>query len=474
MGGDVMFYQKGLKKFITASCVIVIFICSAHNCSKGANRSIYDRLKDYIDTIKVVNTHEHQRTPDEYEGQNYTFYTLLVNSYLNADLVSAGAPELKANVIKNSSLDDLWSAYGKYLNFSRNTSYYSHFLTGIQVLYEFDEPYFTKQGIASLSDKIAENYSNRENWHKKAVEKAGFAIMFLDQYWDNFNIDIDNRYFALVFNINSLVNSISERSKMTTKNASFLQNPYKLAEKEGYHIKTLYDYLDFADYLMKKFLEHKAVCLKNSLAYSRTLDFKDVPYKKAKGLFEKSSDTLSDMEKKMLQDFMFHWIIKKSIEAGLPIQIHTGYLAGNGNILENSQPMKLNHLILNYPKAKFVLFHGGYPWTSEFSALGKMFPNVYLDLVWLPQISREAAVRALDEMLDCVPYNKFFWGGDCHLIEESAGSLEFGKDVVAQVLAARVERGLMTEEVALDVALKIFRENAIRFFKLKERIDEEL
>lgn len=102
-----------------------------------------------------------------------------------------------------------------------------------------------------------------------------------------------------------------------------------------------------------------------------------------------------------------------------------------------------------------------------------MFPNVTLDLVWLPEISREAAVIALDEMLDTVPYNKLFWGGDCGFIEESVGSLEFGKDIVAQVLAARVERGLMTDVVARDVALKIFRQNAIDFFKLEERLDRE-
>ena len=163
---------------------------------------------------------------------------------------------------------------------------------------------------------------------------------------------------------------------------------------------------------------------------------------------------------------MFHWIIQKSIEVKLPIQIHTGYLAGNGNTLENSRPTKLNALFLRYPKATFVLFHGGYPWTGEYGALGKMFPNVYLDLVWLPQISREAAIRALDEMLDCVPYNKFFWGGDCHFIEESVGSLEFGKDVVAHVLAGRIERGLLTEDVAFEIARRIFRENAISVFKL--------
>ena len=44
-------------------------------------------------------------------------------------------------------------------------------------------------------------------------------------------------------------------------------------------------------------------------------------------------------------------------------------------------------------------------------------------------------VRALDEILDTVPHNKLFWGGDCQFIEESTGSLEFGRDVVSQVLA---------------------------------------
>jgi len=125
-----------------------------------------------------------------------------------------------------------------------------------------------------------------------------------------------------------------------------------------------------------------------------------------------------------------------------------------------------------YPKAKFSLFHGGFPWTGEFAALGKMFPNVYLDLVWLPQISREEAVSSLDVILDCVPYNKLFWGGDCGLIEESAGSLEFARDVVSEVLARRVARGLLTEDLALEIVDRIFRENAIEVFKLEKKLGE--
>jgi predicted TIM-barrel fold metal-dependent hydrolase len=217
----------------------------------------------------------------------------------------------------------------------------------------------------------------------------------------------------------------------------------------------------------------KAICLKNSQAYSRTLYYENVPVEEARALFDKPSSRLTPAEAKKIEDFMFHWIIQKAIEYDLPIQIHTGYLAGNGNVLDNGQPIKLNNLFLKYPEAKFVLFHGGFPWTDEYAALGKMFPNVYLDMVWLPQISREKAVYALDVMFDCVPYNKFFWGGDCGLIEESVGSLEFAKDVVSEVLANRIKKGLLKEDVAFEIVDRIFRENAIEVFKLKEKLGKE-
>jgi predicted TIM-barrel fold metal-dependent hydrolase len=232
------------------------------------------------------------------------------------------------------------------------------------------------------------------------------------------------------------------------------------AETDGKTIG-LDEYLASCDNLFR-IADRHAVCLKNSQAYSRTLYYEDVSYDEAKMLFVKQK--LTSAETKKIQDFMFHYIIRKAIEYDLPVQIHTGYLAGNGNMLENSNPLNLNNLFLKYRDAEFILFHGGFPWTGECAAMAKMFPNVYLDLVWLPQISRQQAISALDVMLDCVPCNKFCWGGDCHFIEESAGSLEFGKDVVSEVLANRVKRGLMTEEVAINILERIFRINAMEIF----------
>ena len=427
------------------------------------------RIRDHADGIKVIDAHEHQHWPEEYPARQFSFYHLLAASYLAADINCAGAKGFDMAVLDSLTPGDLWNKYGEALNYTRNTSYYSQFVKGMKKLYGFHDLYFTRENIAELSVNIEENYKDYKQWFDEAFNKAGYEIMFLDQYWKPFNTELDDKYFALVFHINPLISQSSRRPEKDTEPKDI----YKRASEAGYKINNLDDYLAYCDHLFINNVENKAVCIKNSQAYSRTLFYEDVPYEVARILYDKPSQQLTPAEAKKIEDFMFHWIIRKSVEYDLPVQIHTGYLAGNGNVLDNSQPIKLNNLFLKYPDAKFVLFHGGFPWTGEYAALGKMFRNVYLDLVWLSQISREEAVQSLDVMLDCVPYNKFFWGGDSHLIEESAGALEYCKDVVSEVLAKRIERGLLNEDVSLEIVDKIFRENAIEVFRLRERLGRE-
>jgi len=430
--------------------------------------AIYTKIKGHADQVKVINTHEHQHQPEEYGNYKFGFYHLIAASYLASDVSVAGANGYNWDLIDSLGLDKLWGIYGNALDYTRGTSYYGQFVKGFHKLYGFSDLYFTRDNIAKLSARIEKNYENYGEWFDESFNKSGFELMFLDQYWKPFNTDVDNKHFALVFHINPL---ISESSKKPEKGAK-LESVYKEADDSGFKVNNLDDYLDYCDNLFKKNIEKNAVCIKNSQAYSRTLYYEDVPYEEAKILFDKPSTTLTAGEAKKIEDFMFHWLIQKAIKYDLPVQIHTGYLAGNGNVLDNGEPIKLNNLFLKYPEAKFDLFHGAFPWTDEIASLGKMFPNVYINLVWLPQISREKAISALDVMFDCVPYNKFFWGGDCGLIEESVGSLEYARDVVSEVLAKRVKRNLLTEEVAFNIIDRIFRENAIEVFKLKERLDK--
>ena len=427
----------------------------------GCQESVYDRIKSYLDTIEIVDAHEHIQTPGDSTG----FYFFNTISYFPNDISSAGAPSFEDLQKEKFDADKLWNQFGEYYNYSRATNYHEQFMNSLRILYDYDKPYLVKEDIKPLYDRmIRNNYKNYKEWFDVVYDKGNFKTMLLDQYWNQFNTQIDTTYFQLVCNINTcvyLVNEAAENKKITSD-----EDLLKLMNQEVLITKCLDDYTNLIDSVLNIFKRNGAVCIKNTLAYSRPLDFEDIDYSDANKIFNKKG-ALNEQENKQLQDFIFHHIIQQSMILDLPIQIHTGYLAGNNSQLDNGQPMKLLNLFIKYPKARFILFHGGYPWTGDYVAIGKNFTNVYLDIVWLPQISKTAAIRTLNELLDAVPYNKLMWGGDVLRIEDAVGSLELGKEVVATVLSERVENGWMTEELALDIARSIFRDNATEVFCLK-------
>jgi uncharacterized protein len=427
----------------------------------GCQDNVYKHIRSYIDTFEIVDTHEHVQTP----GDSTIFEFFNTVSYFASDIYSAGAPSYNNLIKEKFNADSLWNQFGKYYNYSRATSYHEQFMKTLSILYGYNKPYLVREDVKALYDKmIYNNYRNYNKWFDEVFHKGKFKTMLLDQYWNQFNTQIDPAYYQLVYDINKSVSLVSEaaENKKITSNSDLL----KLMNKEVIITKTLDDYTNLIDSVLMVFKRNGAVCIKNCLAYDRSLYFEDIDYAEASRIFNKSA-TLDSKEKKELEDYVFHHIVQQSIKLELPIQIHTGYLAVSNSQLDNGQPMKLLNLFIKYPKAKFILFHGSYPWTGDYVAIGKNFANVYLDLVWLPQISKTAAIRTLHEMLDAVPYNKIMWGGDALRIDDTIGSLELGKEVVATVLSERVEKGWMTEEMALDIARRIFRDNASDLFHLK-------
>ena len=91
-------------------------------------------------------------------------------------------------------------------------------------------------------------------------------------------------------------------------------------------------------------------------------------------------------------------------------------------------------------------------------------------MCWLPVISPAAARRWLDEWLETVPHNKIFaFGGDYVFVEGAYAHSRIAREVVADVLAAKVESGYLSEDEGLALAPRLLRENAWDFFRLGER-----
>jgi predicted TIM-barrel fold metal-dependent hydrolase len=217
------------------------------------------------------------------------------------------------------------------------------------------------------------------------------------------------------------------------------------------------------------------VTVKSTIAYERDLHFAVTSdadasadldrLKRGAGVVTDDNRRLDRRPFRALSNYMFHYLVQLAEAHGVPVQIHTGMQAGNGNYIEHTKPSLLTNLFLRYPRVQFDVFHIGYPYSSEASVLGKMFPNVWVDYCWMHIISPSAARAALHEMLDSVPANKIFgFGGDYRYPELSYAHLVMARRNIARVLAERVEEGACSETDALDVAKWLLHDNPARMF----------
>jgi predicted TIM-barrel fold metal-dependent hydrolase len=249
-----------------------------------------------------------------------------------------------------------------------------------------------------------------------------------------------------------------------TQFASALDSPYAFAQKQGLKIANLDDYLAVLDVIFGQAVAADAVCLKSTLAYKRTLRFENVPRAKAERAFGRPRQELSAVQQAEFEDFIFWRLCELSAKHELPFQIHTGQARVQG-----SNPILLVDLIEANPKTKFVLFHGGFPWTGETGVIAMRHKNVWIDSVWLPTLSYTMAKRAYLEWLEMVPSDRIMWGADTVQAEGIYAATEFTRQCLAEALAEKVERGELREEHAARIGRQVLRDNALKLFPKLER-----
>jgi len=166
-----------------------------------------------------------------------------------------------------------------------------------------------------------------------------------------------------------------------------------------------------------------------------------------------------------LRDYVVDHTIAVATEHDLVVCVHTGYWGD----FRQLDPLHMIPLLQRHPKARFDIYHVGYPWVREALMLGKGFPNVWLNFCWTHIISQKFATDALDEAIDLVPMNKLLaFGGDYNMpVEKVYGHLVMAREDVARVLARRVDGGQMTAAQALGLARKWFVDNPMSLYRLR-------
>ncbi len=426
------------------------------------NFHTYGTLLERIQEIDIIDTHEHILRREDVLQDPLHLFRVFENSYARLDLTSAGMPPETWQAPESNAL---WRTFKMYQRHVDQTCFYRNIIRSLQDLYGLKGDRITEKNWPELSEKVQAMYQ-RQDWYAYVLrQKARFAISMLDTFWSVEAFAFDPDLFVPVLRTNPLilgrrfVSRFPKGLKPPTT-VETLANEWKIT------LDDLDAYLALVDLAIGKYKTQGAPAVKIGTAYERILFFEKVSKNEAARLYGKRPETLTPREQKRLQDFVAHYTIRQATTHGLPVQIHTGILARNANVLDNTNPQHLNNLFLLYPDTRFVLLHFSFPFVGEAFSLAKMFPNVYLDFCWVPMLSKSAATQALDQCFDLVPTNKIMWGGDAFRVEEAYAGACAAREVVASVLASRIDRGDLNIETALNIAHAVFHDNARDLFNL--------
>jgi predicted TIM-barrel fold metal-dependent hydrolase len=423
--------------------------------------ALVERLLSEIEAIPFVDSHTHVPLPSAIQEK-------LQNKRFKYDVpYLLGACTYVAQFMAGKD----WREVRKRVAVNAHHAYYRPMIFAMRDLYGLGKSEeLSDANVKKISDRM--NSSHRDpKWYGEVMRRANVRhILWMD--WNGKDLHklpvnrLKSTTFHPVWNVDW---SIYFYGKKPKKGEPFELEAY--AENFGKKPKSLDDLEAMHDASLRRFFANGGVSLKSTSSYFRPLDFNvNVPRAKAAAAFKKvvAQKPLTLAEQRDLQDYSIVRFLRKAAKRKAPFQFHTGNQQ-NWNTVEDSNPLKLNALLLSgeFKDAKFVLLHGGYPYTQQSIMLAKYFPGtVYLDLTWMSLFSPAAAKQTLSQALDMLDGAQVMFGTDTANFEEFYGTVKITRRVVADVVAEKVESGLWTEKVALEAAKRILNKNAIELYGL--------
>lgn len=420
----------------------------------------FNEIFEYVKELEIIDTHEHLPHREELRNSVSDVLEEYLGHYFIRDLVSAGLTQKELEDIHRGdiSVKDKWKIVEPYWEIARYTGYGRSLDISAQELYGIDRIDGTT--VEELDKKFRQSFGEK-HFNKVLKEKSNIKISLLDH---PLAFESDYTYYRPVMHIDHLI---------------FLKTAFdiKLIENETNTTITSFNaYIQACDKIIYSYLEKGIIAYKCGLAYMRPLKFDRFSAYEAEKEFNKifSSDYYIYKSNeiyspgKSFQDYMMHHILDILNENNAILQLHTGIQEGNGNIIYNSNPEQLSNLFMEYPNVTFDVFHIGFPYQNVLSAIGKMFPNVFIDMCWAHIISPPTCIRILGEWLETMPYNKISaFGGDYCFIDGVYGHQYLARENVSKVLAQKVEENLFDIKTAKKIAKDLFYNNPVNIFKLK-------
>jgi hypothetical protein len=408
---------------------------------------IYERLLKQIDQIPIYDNHSHATFPDDSDMDAMAAppdeSTILRLSDTNPEFVAA------AKSLFGYPYDDFMPEHAKWLiekkksaEAAGGTAYWDGILDKLKI-------------ETCLANRVAlAPYLNPKRFH---------WVFFVDSFlfpFDNHEQAAENGDMAVYV---PLQEKMFQRY-MKQEGVSSL--PADLAGYEAFVRQTLADN-------QKK----GGVAIKFEVAYFRSLYFSDPPREKAEAIYTKfhAGGVPSAEEYRTFQDYVFRVLIDQAGKLDLPVHFHSAVGIGDYFSLRNGHPLNLENVVRDprYSKVRFVLIHGGYPYTLDMIWMTAA-KNVYTDSSLMGYYVYPSELKnILKQWISLFP-EKIMFGSDAFPFNDAVGAEETfwlasrsARTAVAAALAELVSEGAFKEEKALELAHMYLHDNAAKLYGAK-------
>jgi len=415
-------------------------------------------IREFVMAEPLFDNHEHQNGFSALERRRDELTYREFVGYLGSDLATAlgvGPGAAGIDPSKDEGFFALWP-YVRTTGYGQATAIACRELLGIEL---------SAGNAEAVNRALGEFVSGKsgQQIYEELFEKANVHWVVNDCCWDS---PTKLHYFEGKEHPEFFGQALRYDSVLTIANRDQIAGLEQAMDCAIQRLSDLDRALD--DYTERARKAGKLVAMKSAMPYIRRLDFENSSYADAERAFERMMQG-QPQELKPLHDYLFHRFVQRAREFDLPVQLHTGYLAGNWGDPTQGDPTPLVPIFQRYRKVRFDVFHASWPYSGLLAAIGKALPNVWLDLCWAWSMNPARMERALDEWLAAVPHNKIFgFGADTGSPFCTLGYAIQARLGIAAVLDRKVERGEYDLETAKQVARRIMHENGQEFYGMED------
>jgi hypothetical protein len=414
-------------------------------------------LLPFLQEVPVIDVHEHHM-PEIILNKDVGLLRLLEESYCGwTQKRPYPLPsEPPVGPLASASGRGNWADIARFVEGSGTNAFVRNMVRSLAELYDLPEARITEKNWMELDQKIRLRHAD-PSWNGIVMDRAHIQMVIADAYLDpllDANASLGDRYRS-VLRINPFALGWNPDARDHSGNSG-----HALLARLGFAPETFDDYLAVLPMLFDAMPSLHKVGLKDALAYDRPVDYEIPDEQTARRAWKNPYPT--EREKKAFGDLVVDRLCRIAGERGVPVQMHLGL-----GLIRGSHPLNAAGLIERHPRTRFLLMHLGYPWTGELLGMAVVYRNIWIDLTWSWLLSPTRFAHSLHEAIEILPdESRMMLGGDNWHVEETYGSINGARRLIAGVLEQCVSEGQFLRADAERLGTRILHDNAAQFFNL--------